>query len=42
LPRPEYVLGVVPVSSLDDEDAGYVIYLGSGEPIEIEVVERGQ
>ena len=42
LPRPEYVLEVVPVSSLDDEDAGYVIYLGSAEPIEIEVIEGGQ
>lgn len=42
LPRPEYVLEVVPLASLDDEDGGYLIYLGSGEPIEMEILERGQ
>ena len=40
LPRPEYVIEVCPVDLLDDEEAGYVIYLHSGEPIEIEVLER--
>lgn len=39
LPRPEYVLEVCPVDLIDDEDAGFVIYLNSGEPVDIEVVE---
>ena len=42
LPRPEYALDVCPVDLVDDEEAGYVLYLGSGEPIEIEVLERGE
>lgn len=36
LPRPEYVLEVVPVDMLDDEEAGFVLYLNGEEPIEIE------
>ena len=39
LPRPEWVLGVCPVENLDDEEAGYVLYLDGDEPIDIEVVE---
>jgi hypothetical protein len=34
-PRPEWVLGVCPPDLLDDEEAGYTIYLDVGEPIEI-------
>jgi hypothetical protein len=41
LPRPEYLLEVRPVDTLDDEDAGYVLYLNGNEPIDIEVVETG-
>ncbi|MDR7273633.1 hypothetical protein [Catenuloplanes atrovinosus] len=40
LPRPDYVLELVPVDMVDDEDAGFVLYLNGGEPIEIEVLER--
>ncbi len=40
LPRPEYALDVCPVDLLDDEEAGYVLYLDGVEPIEIEVLER--
>ena len=39
LPRPDYVLEVVPVDMLDDEDAGFVLYLNGEEPIDIEIVE---
>jgi hypothetical protein len=39
LPRPEYVLEVCPTDMLDDENAGYVLYLNGEEPIEIEVIE---
>ncbi|MFC8851041.1 MULTISPECIES: hypothetical protein [unclassified Micromonospora] len=39
LPRPEYVLEVIPVDLVDDGEAGYVLYLNGLEPIEIEVVE---
>ncbi|HEX6968166.1 MAG TPA: hypothetical protein VF174_05045 [Micromonosporaceae bacterium] len=39
LPRPDYVLEVVPVDMVDDEEAGYVLYLNGEEPIEIEIVE---
>ncbi|MEU9130708.1 hypothetical protein AB0D08_21845 [Kitasatospora sp. NPDC048540] len=35
-PRPTWVLGVCPVSDLSDEEAGYVLYLNSGEPIVID------
>ncbi|MGW4945936.1 hypothetical protein ACWEOZ_30640 [Actinoplanes sp. NPDC004185] len=38
LPRPEYALEVVPVDALEDEEAGYVLYLNSREPIHIEVL----
>jgi hypothetical protein len=38
LPRPEFVLGVVPVDAIEEEEAGYVLYLNGGEPIEIEVL----
>lgn len=41
VPRPDYVLTVVPVDMLDDEDAGYALYLNGVEPIEIEILERG-
>ncbi|MEU4558651.1 hypothetical protein AB0F72_09675 [Actinoplanes sp. NPDC023936] len=37
LPRPEYALVVVPVDA--DED-GYLLYLNSGEPIDIQVIDR--
>ncbi|MEV0810325.1 hypothetical protein [Micromonospora sp. NPDC050200] len=40
LPRPDYVLEVVPVDMLDDEDAGFVLYLNGEEPIDIEIVEN--
>lgn len=39
LPRPDYVLELVPVDMLDDEDAGFVLYLNGEEPIDIEIVE---
>jgi hypothetical protein len=35
LPRPEYALGVVSMEDADDEEAGYTIYLGGNEPIEL-------
>ncbi|MEU8182593.1 hypothetical protein AB0B85_32420 [Micromonospora sp. NPDC049044] len=37
LPRPDYVLGVVPVDATLDEEAGYVLYLNS-YPLDIEVL----
>jgi hypothetical protein len=40
LPRPDYLLEVVPVESAEDDEAGYVIYLNGNKPIDIEVVER--
>lgn len=39
LPRPEFVLEVCPIDLLDDDDAGYTLYLNGEEPIEIEVIE---
>jgi hypothetical protein len=39
LPRPEWVLSVCPVEYLDDEEAGYVIYLNGGDPFDIEVIQ---
>lgn len=38
LPRPDVVLEVVPIDLVDDEEAGYVIYLNGEEPIDIEVI----
>jgi hypothetical protein len=38
LPRPDYVLGVVPIDAIEDQEAGYVLYLNSQEPIHIEVL----
>ncbi|MFF3866254.1 hypothetical protein [Micromonospora sp. NPDC001898] len=38
LPRPDYMLGVVPVDAIEDQEAGYVLYLNSQEPIDIEVL----
>jgi hypothetical protein len=40
LPRPRLGLSVVPVVSAEqmDEDAGFLIYLDAGEPIEVEVL----
>jgi hypothetical protein len=38
-PRPDYLLEVRPTEFSDDENAGFVIYLNSGEPIQIEIVE---
>jgi hypothetical protein len=38
LPRPEFVLELVPTDLLDDDEAGYVIYLNGAEPIELEKV----
>jgi hypothetical protein len=35
LPRPEWVLGVCPVDSVDDEEAGCALYLDGAEPIQI-------
>jgi hypothetical protein len=32
-PRPSWVLGLCPVSDLGEEDAGYVVYVNSGEPM---------
>jgi hypothetical protein len=34
-PRPVWALGVCPVDNLADDEAGYVLYLNSGEPIVI-------
>jgi hypothetical protein len=39
LPRPDYAMEVVPVGMLDDDQAGYVLYLNGREPINIEIVE---
>jgi hypothetical protein len=39
LPRPEWGIGLCPVDDLDDEDAGYVMYVQSHEPIEFEAIE---
>ena len=36
LPRPSYALAVVPL----DAGGGFVLYLDSGDPIEIEILER--
>lgn len=42
LPRPEYVLEVVPTDLVDDDEAGYVIYLNGAEPIKLErITEEG-
>ena len=38
LPRPEWQIGLCPIDDLDDEEAGYVMYPDSGEPIEYEVI----
>ncbi|WBB69549.1 hypothetical protein [Micromonospora sp. WMMD812] len=38
LPRPDYALEVVPVDAIEDQEAGYVLYLNSHEPIHIEVL----
>jgi hypothetical protein len=38
LPRPEVALGLCMIDMLDEEEAGFTLYLDSGEPIEIEVV----
>lgn len=38
-PRPGWGLGVCPVANLADEEAGYVLYLDSGEPIDIARVQ---
>jgi hypothetical protein len=38
LPRPDYVLEVVPADAVEDEDAGYVLYLNGEEPIDIEAL----
>jgi len=35
-PRPVWVLGVCPITDLEDDEAGFVLYLESGEPIVIE------
>lgn len=35
LPRPVWGIGVCPISDLNDDEAGYVIYLDAGDPIEI-------
>ncbi|GAA4608897.1 hypothetical protein BJY16_007065 [Actinoplanes octamycinicus] len=40
LPRPELVLAVRPVEFWGDVEAGFGINLNSGEPIEIELIER--
>ncbi|RBQ20037.1 hypothetical protein DP939_09405 [Spongiactinospora rosea] len=36
VPKPTLGIGVCPVADLDDEEAGYVLYLPCGDPIEIE------
>ena len=38
-PRPTWEIGLCPIEDLGDEDAGYVMYIDSDEPIEYEVVE---
>ncbi|MGC4897417.1 hypothetical protein [Micromonospora sp. DT31] len=40
LPRPVVALEVCPIEYLQDEEAGYVLYLNSDEPIDIEGVRR--
>jgi hypothetical protein len=42
LPRPEHVLGLCPIDVVDEEEAGFTLYLDGGEPIEIEVVSRAK
>lgn len=37
LPRPDFVLGVVPLEYLGEEEAGYSIYLNGQEPINLEI-----
>ena len=41
LPRPEWIIEVRPVEFIEDEEAGYVLYPDSGEPIVIEHVVAG-
>ncbi|MBO1336304.1 hypothetical protein [Streptomyces sp. VRA16 Mangrove soil] len=38
-PRPTWALGVCAVEDLGDEEAGYVLHLDAGEPIEVERIE---
>jgi hypothetical protein len=38
LPRPDYVIEVVPADMIDDEDAGFVLQLNGDEPIDIAVI----
>jgi hypothetical protein len=40
LPRPTWGLAVCPLQDEGDENAGYVLYLDTGDPIEIDVVSR--
>ncbi|MFI2352580.1 hypothetical protein ACH492_37475 [Streptomyces sp. NPDC019443] len=42
LPRPTWALGVCAVADLGDEEAGYVLYLNAGEPIEVEKIDPGK
>jgi hypothetical protein len=38
LPRPDLVVGAVDVAYEGDDEAGFTIYLGTDEPIEVEAV----
>lgn len=38
LPRPQLAIGVCPVDLLGDDEAGYVLYIASAEPIVIEKI----
>lgn len=38
LPRPDYVMELTPEATIEDEDAGYVVYMNGNEPIELETI----
>jgi hypothetical protein len=38
LPRPSWGLAVCPVENLGEENAGYMLYLDTGEPVQIDAV----
>jgi hypothetical protein len=40
LPRPIWGLAVCPLQDWGDENAGYVMYLDTGEPVQIDVIGK--
>ncbi|PUB25027.1 hypothetical protein C8K30_108284 [Promicromonospora sp. AC04] len=40
LPRPDLVVGAVDVAYEGDDEAGFTVYLGTEEPIEVEAVSE--